>query len=337
MKFAYTIWNDAHFKNIDDLLEMTKPSVDYYIVTTMPLLKADNDPTIIDSGIRIDLLQTVEKCKATGKAVGLQIIPTPNNSRGKQPSWWQGWVNYDNEASWANFFTNFRNLIDLYLGILPPLNFSLLGAELTSTLKRTGQWQGLFDYVKGITQRPIGYSHHFSLPLKHYYNTPLSLSVLFGYFFYRQNIYGKILERLLIDPFIVPLDQRNEVGKNIYHAPMINPADMDIIKLNDYFWHVMDRYYPPSELSSRWEKVKASGITIEFMPAVRSWLKKYCQGKQIWIENNLNLGYTQSSDEYYKTWWQIFLEKHKEIANVIVVWDNGDYKRWVEAIRGYPP
>jgi len=55
-------------------------------------------------------------------------------------------------------------------------------------------------------------------------------------------------------------------------------------------------------------------------------------GQELWVENDLNMGYTQNSDEYYEMWWEIFLEKHQDIADVIVVWTS-DYIRWAETIK----
>lgn len=333
MRFAYTIWNDIHYSSVEKVVSVTKDIADSCIVTTLPLMTRDNAPTIIDNGLRPDTRKAIEICRLSGREVGLQIIPTPQNARGKLPPWWQGWVNFKSDSEWKQFFSNFRRLVDQYLERLPEVDFYLLGAELTSTLKETTRWQALFGYVRGVTQKPLGYSHHFSLPLKHYYNSILSLTVLFGYFLYRDNIYGKVLERLLMEPFTVPKDQLVEVGKNIYHAPMIHPSQLDILKLNDYNWFILDRYYPESELRKRWEIVNAKGFTIEFMPAVRSWLKKYKKNSRVFVENDLNIGFTNCPDEYYKTWWRIFLKNHTDIADVLVVWDYGNFERWAKTIR----
>ena len=337
MKFAYTIWHEKHFKNIDELIRETQDVVDSYIITTMPLMPKDNDPNFsipLDELARIN--NAIEKCKGADKEVVLQVIPTPQDSRGKTPKWWQGWIYFNDEANWKLFFQNFMKAIEAIVSPAPgrfTCDKLLLGAEMVSTLSKKNLWSQFVYEVKLITGKEVGYSHHFSLPLKHYYNWQLSLTVLFGYLFFGKNVYGKLLDKLLVEPFYVPAKQLNQYGKNFYHAPMINQADIDFVKLNDYFWYVMDDEYTEVELRQQWEKAKEDGITIEFMPAVRSWAKKYCKGKELWIENDLNIGYTNCSDKYYKMWWEIFLDKHESIADVIVVWDNGNFKRWAKVIR----
>lgn len=334
MQFAYTIWCKKHYDNIEELITRTKNIVDYYIITTLPKMPVDNKPRI-GTGDFDDatLLHAYNLCRATGKRVGLQIIPTPVDARGKKPPWWQGWIDFANEEDWSRFFGSFQNIVSQKLNLLKDVDFLLLGAEMVSTLKNKPLWNGLFNYARLRTNCPLGYSHHFSMPLKHHYNWQLSLSVLFGYFFRRERVYNDILSRLLTEQFTVPKDQRVEVGKNLYHAPMVNQSDLDFIKLNDYFWYVLDRQYSEAMLRERWERIRVNRMNIEFIPAVRSWLKKYSKNKAIWIENDLCIGYTQASDEYYKLWWEVFLEKHRDIADVIVVWDNGNFRRWAETIR----
>lgn len=341
MKLAYTLWQDFHFKNIETILKETNDITDEYIITTLPLLQRDDIPLFIDPVItnpitKENIKKSTLLCKNIGKRVGLQIIPTPKDSRKKEPVWWQGYIYFTSELEWKTFFENLYNNIRQHveIGEEVGIDYYLIGAEMSATLIRGKEWSALIDSIRKITNKPIGYSHHFCMPLKHYYNTALSLLVVFGYMFYGNNVYGKVLNRLLNNQFKIPSDQLNAVGKSLYHAPPFNPASLDIIKLNDYFWYVMDKEYSQAVLEKRWDKVSEGGVTVEFMPSVRSWLKKYTQGKQIMIENNLNMGYTNCSDSYYVKWLEIFIKKHKDLCDSIVGWDNSqNYKRWTNGIK----
>ncbi len=340
MRFAYTIWNKKHFDEIDALISTTKDVVDYYIVVLWPGLERDNLPAFIENGIdksyigdwctKDRITEVLDKCKSTGKEIVVQLIPTQHDSRGKEPNWWQGYISFDTETKWQTFFSDFRQVLrDAIVFTKDYADRYLIGAELTSTLYRKKDWQTLLNIAKMTTAKPIGYSHHFSLPLKYYYRWMLRFLVTFGKIFYGDEVYSQILERLLSGQFEIPEPQLIEVGKNLYEAPNINTADMDFIKLNDYWWYVMDKQYSSEELRKRWEKAEG----INFMPSVRNWITQYAKDKELWIENDLNIGFMNCTDTYYKLWWEVFLDKHKDIADAIVVWDNGDYKRWADAVR----
>ena len=69
------------------------------------------------------------------------------------------------------------------------------------------------------------------------------------------------------------------------------------------------------------------------MPAVRNWIKQYVKKKKLWIENDLNIGFIKCTDDYYQKWWEVCLEKHQNMADVMVIWDNGNFKRITEVLR----
>jgi hypothetical protein len=336
MKFAYTIWqNPHHFDNIGSVIDATKDVVDYYIITTFPQIKRDDIPVFTNSGLHRDIEKAVNVCKDIGKQVVLQSIPTPANSRGKTPNWWQGWVYFDSSADWKTFFRNFdeNSRLHLELGEELGIDAYLIGAELTATLSRMSDWRTMIKSLKSMTTKPIGYSHHFSLLLKYYYRWELFFAVMFGWFWRREKIYADLLERLLSGQFSVPKNQLVRTGKSLYQTANVNMADLDFIKLNDYFWYVMDKEYTENELRTRWEYVIESGTSIKFMPAVRSWIQKYVRGKELWVENDLNMGFVDVSNEYYEMWWRVFLAKH-QFADVIVVWDaSHDYARWAKTMK----
>lgn len=336
MKFAYSIWHKDHFDNVEQIVYDTKDIVSYYIITTWPYLERDNSPNFVSNGLENSnqIKKAIETCKGAGKLVGLQILPTPKDSRDKQPNWWQGYINFDSNSKWDLFFQQFQDILKKHLdfGESNGASFYLVGAEMVSTLSQSARWTKLFEAAKKETNYPIGYSHHFSLPLKLYYKLPLSFVVFLGWFSKKDKVYAEILSRLLNDQFSIPAEQLVEVGKNLYKAPSIHPAKPKIIKLNDYFWYVMDQEYSRNDLEIRWETLTESGVKLQFMPAVRKWLKKYTKSDSwVWLENDLNMGYTECSDDYYFMWWDVFLRKHKGLADVIVVWENPPkISRWAQ-------
>jgi hypothetical protein len=336
MKFAYTIWqNPNHFENISEVVNVTKDVADCYIITTFPQIQNDNVPIFTSSGLRQNIEKAIDVCKNAGKQVVLQSIPTPMDSRGKTPDWWQGWVYFDSSSDWRTFFRSFSENSELHIELGEELGADayLIGAELTATLGRTSDWKAMIKSLKSMTTKPIGYSHHFSLPLKYYYRWELFFAVMFGWFWRREKVYGDLLKTLLGNQFHVPKNQLIRTGKSLYQTANVNMADLDFIKLNDYFWYVMDKAYTEKELRTRWEYVLESGTSIKFMPAVRSWVQKYIGSKELWIENDLNMGFVDANDEYYEMWWRVFLAKH-QFADVIIVWDaSHDYTRWARTIK----
>lgn len=341
MKFAYTIWNyEKDFKNVDQIVAETKDVVDIYIITTWPWLAVDNDTVFLTDGMDNDLLlYATGVCLENKKEVAIQILPTPKTSRGKIPEWWQGWINYSHDNDWRIFFDNFydvtKRTIKKFEDNDRPVSSYLVGAEMVPSLDQQSLWSEFLKDVKCKTSVPIGYSHHFSRPLRWYYRWHLTFALFFGYIFHGNKIYGEILEELLAgSPFVVPKKQLTEVGKSLLSEPF-NYADFNFVKLNDYYWHVIDKEYPYEELLRRWENAEG----IKFLPAVRDWKSKFVtKPKPLWIENDCHVGaFGQGlppSDKYYTLWWNAFLQKHADIADVIVVWDAfRKWNVWAEVIR----
>ena len=91
-------------------------------------------------------------------ALGLKILIKPHLAYWGSPFSWRGEIGFEDEASWARFWSGYRDWIITLATIGRDADGFVVGTELSRTLDQGERWTALIRDVRQVTDAPLTYA-----------------------------------------------------------------------------------------------------------------------------------------------------------------------------------
>ena len=209
MKLGYTISNDYHFTHYSEILDQLR-EIGVEVIAIVPQYLLDRDDRARFVALYLPIRSAVEAARMRGFEVMLKPHFIPRDSQGKLPVDWPGWIGSGDMNSWPLLMGRIKLEVESLARDYRP-DYLCIGSDLTGTHMHRQEWKEIIDAVTPYESSFV-YSSSFWEPLLRRFRWPLFWAVLLGR-------YHRVLDLTLPSKrFVLPSDQRNQVGQSIYRS-----------------------------------------------------------------------------------------------------------------------
>ena len=314
MKLGYTFWSDYHYTHFPEILPQLKEiGVSTVAIVPQYLLDRDDRARLVE--IYLPVRDTISAIREYEFELMIKPHFVPRDASGKMPSNWQGWVGTVKMSSWSLLMGRIKLELESLAKDYQP-QYLCIGSDLIGTHRNQLEWQEIIDCVTPFNTSLV-YANTFWQPLLRRFRWSLFWSVLFG-------SYNRVLNLALpAKRFVVPDEQRTDVGRSIYRSGF--RFSLDAVGLNLY-WPPEDQKY--EDLESVWFDYNENGLQTNYVEAVEHW-----QGDNpLWVTECDLVGPHRSDIQYYREWWENCISIWGNRCELMMCHEQGD-PQWIEMVK----